>query len=361
MNMTEVRKAFSKALSRLTLPEILLPSLVIDGLHGALGAVLAINVSRKVLESPVPRGEVAGEMVLVALFGLLLAPAILSGLYSVSRAVVVNGRGKWSDFRSGLWTYWWRLVGLALLGSLAVTIGALILGVKGADMGFGQLPDFNELMRFDTTYPLFVVLYLVGRYLVSPVVPAMVIEQTPAVKAIELGTKFAARNASSMVPAVALDLVVAWVLQWADDVTGNLLDVHFGFQFGRFLPNLAVLLLMALVSAFFRLLYLGIYYDNLPNHPLPLFIPDSPVGAGLSEDAVSPEAPRETGGAPDDEKSGGPQEVEGAEAAGDPGEKEGADTAGDPAEKEGTEEPGEAEKPAIVRPKEGTVVPEKPE
>ena len=96
MNMTEVRKAFSKALSRVTLPEILLPSLVIDGLHGALGAVLAINVSRKVLESPVPRGEVAGKWC-CHLFGLLLAPAIWRAL-PVSRAVVVNGRGKWSDF-----------------------------------------------------------------------------------------------------------------------------------------------------------------------------------------------------------------------------------------------------------------------
>ena len=64
-----------------------------------------------------------------------------------------------------------------------------------------------------TTSLVLLGLYFVARYFVTPVIPAMVIEQTSAVESIGLGFRFAWKNLVHCGSAVAIDAAVAWVVQ----------------------------------------------------------------------------------------------------------------------------------------------------
>ncbi|HHY44861.1 MAG TPA: hypothetical protein GX512_04030 [Firmicutes bacterium] len=334
-----MKKAFSKALSRVVLPEILLPSLLLDGGYRVLGAIVGASISRRYLEASVPRSALAGEALLVALFVVLAGPAIVSGMYAVSRVVVMQGRGKLSDFWSGLGTYWWRLVGLGLLASLAMTVVVLGLGLGTGTYSFDQIPPMEMLLKLQAGAVIFIAVYVFARYLMAPVIPAMVIEQVPAMKSIELGAKFAWRNPGILVPAVAADLAVSWVLQQVNSATTKVLDYQFALTVGRLLPNLMVTLLIAVVSAFFRLLYLGIYYDNLPL-PVGVITPDCSAATGAFSDAIDVSVSQETGGS---EETEAPEEVGAPGEAGEPQQAEDPErkeVAGQPEEKK---EPGEPE------------------
>ena len=123
-------------------------------------------------------------------------------------------------------------------------------------MDSAALTSTAHAVRYDLSS--FVVLY--GRYLVSPVVPAMVIEQTPAVKAMAGYEVCGAMGI--MVPAW---LLTSWLrglrrMTSREPFRCTLCSSSGGSS------NLAVLSLMALVSTLTAAIY-GIYYDNLPNHP----------------------------------------------------------------------------------------------
>jgi hypothetical protein len=287
--MSETRKALSTALSRVILPEILLPSLIIGGGANVFPTLMVLGRLGPAMRSPAQARESAGEMLLMLLFTVLVLPAVSSGLYAVSRAVVMYGRAGWKDFWSGLGTYWWRIVGLFSLMTLAVILVFVALGFDRGSFLFDAIPTPDRLFAVTAGSLVLLLVYVAARYFLTPVLPAMVIEQVPALKSIELGFRFAWRNASVVAPVVGVDLVGTWLLGRIESATAETIGYEYGLTFGAVFPYVAMALVSVLVSAFFRLLHLGIYYDRLP--PPVVVTGPSPDGESTSETEEGPESP----------------------------------------------------------------------
>lgn len=350
--VSETQKALSKALARVILPEILLPALLVDGGFGALALLLAIRVVGRLPASPAQARDFAGGGLLIALIAIIAVPAIASGLYSVTRAVVVYGRGRWSDFWSGLGTYWWRLVGLSLLATLALTAVGIAVGFGMISNSFGQIPRLEDFLYMRTTSLVLLGLYFVARYFVTPVIPAMVIEQTSAVESIGLGFRFAWKNPSIVAPAVAIDAAVAWVVQ---RIRPPLDAAMFGQGLGAGVVFVVLMMvaISAVVSAFFKLLHLGIYHDNVL---VPVAVTDASVDTCPDKaPGLEPESPTslEGTGLPEQgpvgtterpvEESEGDREAE--PLSEDPDDMSTASAGAEPAKHSGSTEPTEASEP----------------
>lgn len=257
---SQVKREFAKAAARMALPGVWVPAVTVYGGLNAFTGLFMYNVAKGASASTDPQARIDG-LVLVSLISLLATPAVVSGMWSVSREAVLRGRAGWKDFWSGLATYYWRLVGLALLAGLAVSVIALAFIRPFVRGGFdiGRRP-------WDFPAPLLLV-YLVGQYFATPVMPAVVIEQKRAIESIGLGVRFAFRNASILVPAAVVDLAVGRILQRVESAAAEPLTLGYYFGQERLIALGAVFVLLtlvsALVSAFFRLLYLGIYHSRV--------------------------------------------------------------------------------------------------
>lgn len=278
---SEVKAQFRKAASRTLLPAVWLPGVLVGG---GLGMALML-VSFSLISRAGDLGRVAdsGGAVALVFLSLLAFPAVQSGLWAVSKAVVAEGEAEWSDFWSGAGTYYWRLAGLFLL----IAVAAMILGPSLARTVSSRLYPGGSL---DGAATPFVLLYIVSRYFAATVVPAMVWDQLGVFAAVGRGFSFAWFNVPALAPAVAVDLVGNWIFQKIDLTSPAVASAQtLQLDAGVVVLYGVSVLVTSFVSCFFRLLYLGIYESRQSSEVIPpVPPPGSPVGPSAEWDSMPP-------------------------------------------------------------------------
>ena len=269
---SEVKAQFRKAASRTLLPAVWLPGVLVGG---GLGMALML-VSFSLISRAGDLGRVAdsGGAVALVFLSLLAFPAVQSGLWAVSKAVVAEGEAEWSDF----WSAQVPIIGAR--GPLPVdTVAAMILGPAWLEL---CPPDFIQGSLDGAATP-FVLLYIVSRYFAATVVPAMVWDQLGVFAAVGRGFSFAWFNVPALAPAVAVDLVGNWIFQKIDLTSPAVASAQtLQLDAGVVVLYGVSVLVTSFVSCFFRLLYLGIYESRQSSEVIP---PVPPPGSSLGPSA----------------------------------------------------------------------------
>lgn len=275
---SEMRTVVSKAAARAAYPAVWGPAVIVSGGASAIMSLGMLRIASTLTPSDIP--SASGGLAFVGLLSFFALPAIMSGLWTVTRAAVVEGEADWSDFWSGMGVFYWRIVGLMLLSGLAMSAAILILRIPSP----GQYRQGHFL--YSAPAPL-MLLYLVGQYFATSVIPAMVIEEEGALRSVGLGIAFGWRNPSILVPAVALDAAFSWVAQRAEALLMGLSPGGVALHPGKVAGYVAIALVGAAVAAFFRVLYMEIYKSRrvvaLPQ------MPAEPGNQVPAEDSPGPE------------------------------------------------------------------------
>lgn len=94
---------------------------------------------------PVNFSLYGGVAFLVAVPSLFIAPGFVSGLLTANREVSQKGRATWADFFAGLGTYYWRVVGGAIILGLVAGILGGLLGAPRRETLFFQTAEGSSL------------------------------------------------------------------------------------------------------------------------------------------------------------------------------------------------------------------------
>lgn len=133
-----------RALSLFRLNPILFgPELLVT--LGAAGLMALVMRFLLFGSDPVNISLVGGVAFLVTVPSLLIAPGFLSGLLTANREVSQKGRATWADFFAGLGTYYWRVVGGAIILGLVAGILGGLLGVPRRETCLFQIAEGSSL------------------------------------------------------------------------------------------------------------------------------------------------------------------------------------------------------------------------